>query len=63
MTATTESSFITFSENLSIELPHDIAIPLLSLDPKRIQNRYSNQHMYTIVHNGSLHNNQNPNVH
>ena len=63
MTATIESSFIKFSENLPIELSHDIAIPLLSLGPKRIQNRYSNQHMYTIDHSGSLHNNHNPNVH
>lgn len=38
-----------FLEKLNIELPYDVALPLLGINKKRTENLYLNEYMYMHV--------------
>lgn len=47
-----------FLKRLNIESPCDLAIPLLGIYPKRIENRDSNTYLYTSDHSSIVYNGQ-----
>jgi hypothetical protein len=45
-------------KNLKIELPYDPSMPLLGIEPKECESKYSKRHLYTHVYCSTILNKQ-----